>query len=1231
MGLVAERARQQTGSGVLMRNGKLLLGCCAFLSACNCEDVFLEQTPAPEIEVADENGAVAGDPPLVVDFGDVETGARVTRQVHVRNLGGAPLAITRLGPLVDGTDPICPVSSAEFAYPPISSSQGVAVDKGDDRTVEIAYKPQDGGADCAIMEVRSNDPDEVSVRVYLRARGSAAKLCATQDTLDFGDVVIGQEKTLVTQIGNCGIRPLTLTQATPATSFPPFELVTALNFPRTFEPGEMMNVELAFAPTEAKRYGGQGAQADPGTLLIDQDQGAPGALTLLGRGVTPPQCRFGVTPTAINFGMVSVGSSSSREVLLQNSGDAPCTVSSMERVDGSPDFSVTAGGTPPAVTLGPAQTATLTLTFAPTALGLQRATFSVVSDAPANGTHGVSVEANQPPPPGCYLEADPAFVNFGVVPTGETVSRVVTLRDVGDQDCFLTEISFPVGAADFSSSTSVTPFIGTPIGAGESIEVTVDVHTSAPGPTNGRARFTYKDSAFGGTTQTLDVELAASPQAPHICFTPDPVDFGSVPVSGEARKTLTIQSCGASDLDIRGLYFASGSSAAFSIPAAPGLPVTLPAGSSLNLETVYRPTQVGGDLGIIMVNSDDPDLPSAYVRVLGNAQGLCPPLMRCTPETVEFGNVQVSAGETRTVVCRNYGTQSVTLTAVSVSPAPPFAASAVVPTTLATGQAVTVQVTATPGGAGALSGTLSVVSNACDSVQEIPLTGTAIPFVAPACLPPTSFAPQEEWHWQQSGNHPTRDQVWVTPVVINLTDDNQDGVISSEDVPDVVFSTFDKRDFGLDPTDPSLGGPVPAVLRAVSGDDGHELWTVMPEALMVQSEANLAAGDIDGDNKPDIVASKYVYLEGESPFPGAPALTGRYARGHLLCFGPDGSFKWQSEEWTAPPEIAEDGGAPLIADLDQDGFAEVIYRAHVYNHEGQLKWVGAAHNGDTGHGAIPLAADLDGNGTLELVVGFTAYRHDGSILWNRADMPFDGNPAVADFEADGTPEVVVHNGQIHILNGEDGSTAYGAIDLPYPRPSNECSEDNTRDCEMPIPTHVALADFDADGKPEIAVANRSVLLVLEASGAELWRVNISDQTGASGPAAFDFEGDGIWEVVYSDEQNTFALRGTNGQNIYQAGNASRTIFENPVIADVDHDNHANIVTVQNEPLLGSSRGVKMLSNSAGNWVSSRYVWNQHAYHITNVAESGAIPRAESPHYLGGVAQNSFRAQSGRCQ
>src|SRR5690606_14207680 len=38
------------------------------------------------------------------------------------------------------------------------------------------------------------------------------------------------------------------------------------------------------------------------------------------------------------------------------------------------------------------------------------------------------------------------------------------------------------------------------------------------------------------------------------------------------------------------------------------------------------------------------------------------------------------------------------------------------------------------------------------------------------------------------------------------------------------------------------------------------------------------------------------------------------------------------------------------------------------------------------------------------------------------------------------------------------------------------------------------------------------------------------------------------------------------------------------------------------------RGLRVFSDSADRWVRSRMIWNQHAYHVTNVTDDGRIPR-----------------------
>ncbi|MFW5878747.1 MAG: CARDB domain-containing protein, partial [Myxococcota bacterium] len=89
----------------------------------------------------------------------------------------------------------------------------------------------------------------------------------------------------------------------------------------------------------------------------------------------------------------------------------------------------------------------------------------------------------------------------------------------------------------------------------------------------------------------------------------------------------------------------------------------------------------------------------------------------------------------------------------------------------------------------------------------------------------------------------------------------------------------------------------------------------------------------------------------------------------------------------------------------------------------------------------------------------------------------------------------------------------------------------------------------------------------------------------------------------------------------------------PLIADVNGDGRANIVVGSNPYGTTTSRGLRVFGDPG--WVETRSVWNQHAYHVTNVLEDGGIPDSfEASHRAStfdgwpvGGAGGSFRANA----
>jgi hypothetical protein len=120
---------------------------------------------------------------------------------------------------------------------------------------------------------------------------------------------------------------------------------------------------------------------------------------------------------------------------------------------------------------------------------------------------------------------------------------------------------------------------------------------------------------------------------------------------------------------------------------------------------------------------------------------------------------------------------------------------------------------------------------------------------------------------------------------------------------------------------------------------------------------------------------------------------------------------------------------------------------------------------------------------------------------------------------------------------------------------------------------------------------------------------------------FDFNGDGKAEILYSDEYHLWMYDGPTGKNdIPSTCNTTGTLWEYPLVADVDNDGQADIVVASNAyaetcPDDGSKQaGIRVLGSANGSWVRTRRIWNEHTYHVTNVNEDGSIPKNEPANY-----------------
>jgi len=465
--------------------------------------------------------------------------------------------------------------------------------------------------------------------------------------------------------------------------------------------------------------------------------------------------------------------------------------------------------------------------------------------------------------------------------------------------------------------------------------------------------------------------------------------------------------------------------------------------------------------------------------------------------------------------------------------------------------------------------------------SEIRVLGTAPTVITPA------FMLAKKFH-SLAGR-----EAHSTPIVVNLTDDNHDGRIDDKDIPDIVVP--------VESTNNQLTGEI----KAISGDDGHELFTTGPGLVSPWSE--LAAADIDGSGAPTIIA---VHSDGN----------------HVIAFDRTGAVKWTSDSNPMPRfsigNSALIGGAISIANLTGSVRPQIIVGSSVFDANGKLLGDGRTLGGTTGgtarRTALSAVGDIDLDGVPEVVAGPTAYRLvNGQLtkVWQRTDRS-DGYVAIANFDDDPTAEiVVVGNGNVYMLNhdGTDAQVWNPPAHGPVPIPGGG-------EGGSPL-----VVDVNGDGIPEIGVAGATFYTLFNRDGSVRWQHAIGDRSSNStGSIAFDLDGDGQVEIIYRDEQYLRVFRGSDGVLLAKRLVGSATWGEEPVVADVDNDGHADIVVSSDLFLQATGdTGVIVFEDIANKWTRTRRIWNQHSYHVTNVNENATIPVHESPHWLV-PSLNSFR-------
>ncbi len=361
-------------------------------------------------------------------------------------------------------------------------------------------------------------------------------------------------------------------------------------------------------------------------------------------------------------------------------------------------------------------------------------------------------------------------------------------------------------------------------------------------------------------------------------------------------------------------------------------------------------------------------------------------------------------------------------------------------------------------------------------------------------------------------------------------------------------------------------------LVALHGDGSGEIFTVSG----FDGQGGVSIADVDVDGQPEIVVSTSDH--------------------RVAAVDGTGAVEWMSQAfgWSAYPQ-------PAVADLEGDGDVEVVFDIAVV--EGANGATIAQLAGVSTSWRTPVIADIDADGTSEIIVGEKVFSHSGAPEWSTTSTGSGNFAAVADLDGDAGGEVFFVTGSQLKIHDDDGAQL-AVLTIPGSNPGPP-----------------AVADFDGDGEVEIAIPANTAISVWEITGTQLWTSPISDSSGLAGCSGYDVDGDGVYEVLYADEQ-VFRIYdgGTGAVRFVDGTHDSGTLWEYPVTADVDNDGSAEIVVASNG---GTFSGVAVFGHGGNGWAKSGPTWGTHDFAVTNLEPDGSVP---SPAPLAWQVHNVFRAR-----
>ncbi len=381
-------------------------------------------------------------------------------------------------------------------------------------------------------------------------------------------------------------------------------------------------------------------------IVVDSDNvkwiGTENGLSAYGNHDIVTSPKVSLSLTTVDFDVVALGDSASRQIIMSNSGQADLSVFDIF-VEGwdKKDYRVTSNTN--FTILPPLETQRIDVTFKPTAGGSRQATLIIDTDA-ATSPDSVSLTGFCLAP---SLRLSEPALDYGSVRVGQTTQKTLTVTNNALVDLTV----YNVAVNGLHRSNFVVDTTGFVIKEGQSKNINVFFTPDRVGQFSANLRISSNAGEH-------NIDLSGTGTDPVIALSASAITFGSVNVGNSAMDTLTVTNTGTAELNVTLVNLGGADAAAFNVDVTS---FDLQPDQSQKIRVTFAPDRVGDFNAFLNISTN---VGLAPVTLSGN--GIAPQVA-VSPSVVNFGNVDKDVTASSSFTIENSGTAVLEVTDIAIS------------------------------------------------------------------------------------------------------------------------------------------------------------------------------------------------------------------------------------------------------------------------------------------------------------------------------------------------------------------------------------------------------------------------------------------------------------------------------------------------------------------------------------------------------------------------------------